>query len=119
MTANEIATAWLQTYNEGNAQALAQFYHPEAVHDRVADITLEGSAAIRKKYEEEFATARLQCRIENIHEADPWIILEWQDSMGFRGCVFFKIENQQIVHQKSYWDSLSYMKHYNLPSSIH
>lgn len=119
MNPKEIAREWLQHYNSGDAGALAGFYHREAVNDRVASHSVQGVEAIKALYEEEFNTTRMECEIEHLHEDGPWVILEWKDALGFRGCVFFKIEDQKIVHQRSYWDTLGYMQHYNLPSSIH
>lgn len=119
MTAKELITAWISAYNTGNAPELAEFYHEDAVNDRVSSHTVKGKQSIRKLYEEEFATARMQCEIEHLHFDTPWVILEWKDSFGLRGCVFFKIADNKIIHQRSYWDTLSYAKSYDLPSSIH
>ncbi|THD65714.1 nuclear transport factor 2 family protein [Robertkochia marina] len=119
MKPQEIVNKWINCYNEGDADALAAFYHENAVNDRVADAALEGRKKITERYKQEFASIRMQVKICNLHEAEPWVITEWEDQLGFRGCIFFHIENDKIIHQKSYWDSLSYQQKYNLPSSIH
>lgn len=119
MKAKELITAWLSSYNSGNASELSEFYHEEALNDRVSSHTVKGKKAIRELYEEEFATARMHCEIEHLHEDGQWVILEWKDAFGLRGCVFFRIAAGKIVHQRSYWDTLSYAKSYDLPSSIH
>lgn len=119
MKAKAIITQWITTYNSGNADALAAFYHEEAINDRVAGPSVRGRAAIKALYEEEFATARMHCEVAHLHEDLPWVILEWKDAFGVRGCVFFQITENKIAHQRSYWDSLSYAKSYNLPTSIH
>lgn len=119
MKARELITSWIAAYNEGNAETLATFYHEEAVNDRISSHTVKGRKAIEQLYEEEFTTARMHCEIEHLHEDTPWVILEWKDTFGLRGCVFFHITDGKIRHQRSYWDTLSYARSYNLPSSIH
>ena len=119
MKPKEIAKEWLECYNRGDADALSGFYHKDAVNDRVADTRLTGRDAIVEMYRQEFLATRMEVGLERLHEAGQWIILEWVDQYGFRGCVFFLIEDQRITHQKSYWDNLTYRQKYDLPSSIH
>ena len=44
-----------------------------------------------------------------------WVILEWKDPLGLRGCGFFQIIDEKIKFQKGYWDKLSFLKLHNLP----
>lgn len=37
----------------------------------------------------EFATAEMVCIVENIFEDGEWVIMEWKDQLGLRGCGFF------------------------------
>lgn len=119
MTPIETAKAWLKCYNLADAETLAGFYHEDAINDRIADAPLKGREAIRAMYNREFSTARMQVSLEQMHEAGPWIILEWRDQHGFRGCVFLLFRDGKIVHQKSYWDNMTYRQNYDLPTSIH
>ena len=61
-------------------------------------------------FEQEFSKATMICIVENMFEDGQWAIMEWRDPLGLRGCGFFQIENNRIVFQRGYWDSLSFMK---------
>lgn len=119
MSIKDIAMEWLRCYNQGDAKALSGFYHENAVNDRVADVALKGRDAIEQRYTDEFAVLRMQVSPEKVYEADPWIIVEWKDQLGFRGCLFFQFEDEKIIHQRSYWDTLTYQQKYNTTASIH
>lgn len=118
-TSKNLIQEWIHTYNTGDAEKLAGFYHEEAVNERVSGHIAKGKQAIKDLYKEEFSAVRMQCEIESLHQDLPWIILEWKDSFGLRGCVFFRVTEGKILQQRSYWDTLNYAKNYNLPSSIH
>ncbi len=47
--------------------------------------------------------------------ASEWVILEWKDPLGLRGCGFFQIKDDKIIFQRGYWDKLSFLKQHNLP----
>jgi hypothetical protein len=63
----------------------------------------------------EFAAAKMICIPVNIFQDNEWVILEWKDPNGLRGCGFFKIQNEKIVFQRGYWDKLSFLKLHKLP----
>ena len=63
----------------------------------------------------EFAAASMTCLVENIFEDGEWVIMEWQDPLGLRGCGFFQVKNDKIVFQRGYWDKLSFLKMHGLP----
>ena len=55
------------------------------------------------------------CIPENIFQDGNWVILEWRDPVGLRGCGFFHIEEDKIILQRGYWDKLSFLKFHGLP----
>lgn len=115
MSPKELIKQWVQVFNSGDVVKLADFYAEEAVNHQVANDPVEGRAAIRAMFQEEFAQADMTCIIENLFEDGNWAILEWKDPLGLRGCGFFKIENDKIVFQRGYWDKLSFLRQHNLP----
>ena len=46
--------------------------------------------------------------MENLFQDGEWVILEWRDPNGLRGCGFFRVRNDQIVFQRGYFDQLSF-----------
>jgi hypothetical protein len=63
----------------------------------------------------EFSQADMACIVENIFEDGDWVILEWKDPLGLRGCGFFHIQNEKIIFQRGYWDKLSFLRMHKLP----
>jgi limonene-1,2-epoxide hydrolase len=115
MKPKEIVAAWVEAFNRGDADAIAQFYAENAVNHQVVRDPVEGRAAIRAMFAREFAAAKMVCIPENIFEDGAWAILEWRDPLGLRGCGFFRIENGRIAFQRGYWDRLSFLKLHGLP----
>ena len=115
MQPKELVKLWVEAFNEGDADKLANFYAEDAVNHQVANEPVEGKKAIHQMFAREFATAEMVCIVENIFEDGEWAILEWKDPIDLRGCGFFKIENGLIVLQRGYWDKLSFLKSHNLP----
>lgn len=115
MSPKELIEKWVETFNSGNADAIAEFYSDNAVNHQVAEQPVEGKKAIHKMFETEFARAEMTCIVENIFEDGEWAILEWKDPLGLRGCEFFHIQNDKIVFQRGYWDKLTFLKMHNLP----
>jgi limonene-1,2-epoxide hydrolase len=106
---------WVSLFNKGDSDAIAQLYHKDAINHQVANETVVGQAAIQKMFENEFAQANMTCIIENLFEDKDWVILEWKDPLGLRGCGFFQIVNDKIKFQRGYWDKLSFLKMHGLP----
>jgi hypothetical protein len=50
------------------------------------------------------------CTVEHIFEEGEWAILEWRDPLGLRGCGFFHGRDGQIVLQRGYWDTLTFLR---------
>lgn len=101
---------WVETFNTGDADALAELYTDDAVNHQVANEPVAGKAAIRKMFADEFSRYKMVCIPENIFEDGEWGMLEWKDPNGLRGCGFFHIRNGKIIFQRGYWDKQSFLK---------
>ncbi|MEM6317935.1 MAG: nuclear transport factor 2 family protein [Bacteroidota bacterium] len=115
MERKELIKKWVTLFNEGDAEGLAECYHIDAINHQVANEPIIGKKAIKEMFQSEFQAAKMTCIIENIFEDGQWVILEWKDPLGLRGCGFFKIENDKIKFQRGYWDKLSFLRMHNLP----
>lgn len=115
MSPKQLVSAWVDAFNQGNTDKIAEFYASDAINHQVANAPVEGKEAIRAMFRTEFANAKMVCIVENIFEDGDWAILEWKDPIGLRGCGFFKVENGLITFQRGYWDKLSFLKAHNLP----
>ena len=111
----ELVNKWVETFNTGKAEELAEFYHENAINHQVANEPVIGKKAIQEMFENEFAQANMVCLIENIFEDGEWAILEWKDPQGLRGCGFFQVFDGKIKFQRGYWDKLSFLRQHNLP----
>ena len=107
--------AWVDTFNLGDAEKLASFYHDDAVNHQVAETPIHGKNAIKEMFTTEFSTAKMVCIIENVFVDGEWAILEWKDPLGLRGCGFFHIIDGKIKMQRGYWDKLSFLRLHKLP----
>jgi hypothetical protein len=115
MKPRELIIDWVRLFNEGNANALAELYHDDAINHQVANGPVTGKKAIGEMFQREFAQAEMICLIENIFEDGEWGILEWRDPLGLRGCGFFQVSLGKIKFQRGYWDKLSFLRMHNLP----
>lgn len=115
MTPKELVEQWVSYFNKADASALASLYAEEAVNHQVTQDPFIGRNAIQRMFESEFATAKMVCLVEAIHEAGDVAILEWKDPLGLRGCGFFTVKEEKIVFQRGYWDKLSFLKMHGLP----
>ena len=115
MTPKELLKMWVEAFNRGVAEEVADFYANNAINHQVAEEPVKGKKAIREMFAAEFARAEMTCIVENIFEDGEWAILEWKDPIGLRGCGFFHIQNDKIVFQRGYWDKLSFLRMHNLP----
>ena len=110
-----IVEKWVEAFNDKDAEALAEFYHEDAINHQVANEPVVGKAAIKKMFADDFAKAEMVCIVENIFEDNDWAILEWKDPLGLRGCGFFHIKAGKIIFQRGYWDKLSFLRMHGLP----
>lgn len=115
MTPKNLVTAWVEAFNRADAEALAGFYHDDAINHQVAESFVEGKEAIRAMFEKEFTAAKMVCIVEQIFEDGAWAILEWRDPGGLRGCGFFHVVDGKILRQRGYWDKLSFLRQHGLP----
>jgi len=115
MKPKEVIKNWIKLFNEGDAEKLADLYHPDAINHQVVNEPIQGKEDIREMFASEFKQAEMTCIPENIFEDGEWAILEWKDPLGLRGCGFFQITNGKIKFQRGYWDKLSFLRMHNLP----
>jgi limonene-1,2-epoxide hydrolase len=115
MTPRELIRQWVEAFNRADPEALADFYHEDAVNHQVAESPVVGRAAIREMFQREFATAEMVCLVEQIFEEGEWAILEWHDPLGLRGAGFFHVVDGRILFQRGYWDKLSFLRVHELP----
>jgi limonene-1,2-epoxide hydrolase len=109
----QVLSQWVEIFNTGDANDLADLYHEDALNHQVANEPVRGRAAIREMFRREFAAMKMVCIVENTFEDGEWAIMEWKDPVGFRGCGFFQCKDGLIVFQRGYWDKLSFQKLYN------
>lgn len=115
MTPRQLVEKWVKVFNMADADAMAEFYHDDAVNHQVANEPVVGKKAIHEMFKKEFTAADMVCIVENIFEDGAWAILEWKDPLGLRGCGFFHVVDGKIKFQRGYWDKLSFLKMHNLP----
>lgn len=115
MEPKQVLENWINAFNAADAEAIANLYAADAINHQVANDPVVGRIAIRQMFLTEFATVKMICIPENIFTDGNWVILEWKDPNGLRGCGFFQISDDKIVFQRGYWDKLSFLKLHNLP----
>lgn len=115
MKPKEILTQWIDAFNKADSEKLIQLYDLNAINHQVANEPVVGRDAIKQMFDQEFSQAEMVCIPENIFEDGEWVILEWKDPLGLRGCGFFHIVNDKIIFQRGYWDKLSFLRMHNLP----
>ncbi|WLT32043.1 nuclear transport factor 2 family protein [Geothrix sp. PMB-07] len=115
MTPRDLVTAWVAAFNRADAEALAAFYAEDAINHQVAEGPVQGRTAIHAMFEQGFAAAKMVCLVENLFEDGEWVILEWRDPLGLRGCGFFRVVGGKIIFQRGYWDKLSFLRQQGLP----
>ncbi|WP_027186155.1 nuclear transport factor 2 family protein [Desulfovibrio inopinatus] len=115
MRPRAVVEQFVEAFNRGDADSLAELYADDAVNHQVANAPIEGKDAIKAMFRSEFAQADMTCIVENIFEDGEWAILEWKDPLGLRGCGFFHVLDGKIAFQRGYWDKLSFLRMHNLP----
>lgn len=106
---------WVELFNQGNAEAIAECYTDDAINHQITQAPVKGKKDICTMFKNEFDAANMTCIIENIFKDGNWGILEWKDPLGLRGCGFFQFENGLIKFQRGYWDQLSLFRIHQLP----
>lgn len=115
MNNKEMVLKWVDAFNSADVNTLSEMYAPDAINHQVANEEIVGMPAITEMFKTEFSQAKMLCIIENIFEDGDWVILEWKDPLGLRGCGFFHFANGKITFQRGYWDKLSFLKQHHLP----
>lgn len=111
MTPTDLIRLWIEKFNAADIDGLANLYAPNAVNDQVVfSVPLQGRESIREMFDIEFSRATMVCIEERVYECGDTAILQWRDPLGLSGCGFFQMKGDQIVHQKGYFDQLSYFK---------
>ena len=107
-TPRGVARRWIAAFNAADADALAALYHDDATNHQVAIGPVQGRAAIRERFGQEFAAATMECVPVNLFEDGEWAILEWKDPRDRLGCGFFHVIDGRIALQRGYWDSATF-----------
>lgn len=116
MTPTELIRQWIAYFNAADIDSLVNMYAEDAVNEQaVFDEPLCGRDAIRQLLEIDFARARMVCIEERVYECGDTAILQWKDPVGLKGCGFFQFRDGQIVHQKGYFDQLTFFRAQGLP----
>ncbi|WP_299485866.1 nuclear transport factor 2 family protein [Acaryochloris sp. IP29b_bin.137] len=111
MTPKELVREFIERFNQADINGLVNLYAPDALNDQVVfSEPLKGKEAISSMFELEFSRAQMVCIEEHIYECGDTAILQWRDPLGLRGCGFFQVKDDKIVHQKGYFDQLSFFK---------
>lgn len=103
-----VVRRWVAAFNAADPDALAALYHDDATNHQVAIGSVQGRAAIRERFVEEFAAASMECVPVNLFEDGEWAILEWKDPKDRLGCGFFHVIDGRIALQRGYWDSATF-----------
>jgi len=116
MTPTELIRVFVARFNAADIDGLVNMYAEGAINEQaVLTEPLVGRAAIRKLLEVDFGRAKMTCIEERIYECGDTAILQWRDPIGLKGCGFFQFKDEKIVHQKGYFDRLSFFKSQGLP----
>ena len=59
MNPKKTVELWVEVFNCGDADALAELYSDKAINHQVAEIPVEGKVAIREMFAKEFASAEM------------------------------------------------------------
>jgi limonene-1,2-epoxide hydrolase len=113
MTPKEIVEKWVEAFNEADIEKLRSLYADDAVNHQMPNEAVNGKEAIGNMFRLEFEAApQMHCIKQQIISEGDWVVLEWRDPKGFRGCGFFLVKDNLIQLQRGYWDKLSFQKLY-------
>lgn len=116
MGGKQVIERWVECFNTGDVDKFMALYADDAVQHAVFAEPMVGKPAIRAQTEAYFAAAKLHCIVENlVATEDGWVVLEWLDRVGLKGCNVYRIEDGLIKVQRSYFDQLSFFKLNGLP----
>ena len=116
MTPTELIHEWIARFNAADIEGLSDLYADDALNEQVVfSKPLLGRKEIREMFRLEFSRAIMTCIEEQIYECEDTGILQWRDPNGLKGCGFFQIKDDKIIHQKGYFDQLSFFRAQGLP----
>jgi ketosteroid isomerase-like protein len=112
----DLVREWIARFNAADVDGLADLYAENAVNEQaVFPEPLVGREAIRRLLEIDFGRANMRCIEERIYECGDTAILQWKDPLGLKGRGFFQCKDGRTVHQKGYFDQLSFFRAQGLP----
>jgi steroid delta-isomerase-like uncharacterized protein len=133
MTPKDVLRKWVEAFSRRDADALAPLYHPEATNHQVApgepavgrEVIIRVARGLFAAFPHSFT------RVEAMHEAGEWVMLEWSGggtwqgefaarqpngkTFTMRGCGFFRVQDGQIVFQRGYWDRAGWFLQLGIP----
>jgi limonene-1,2-epoxide hydrolase len=117
MTPVELVEIYVEAFNNVDIETLTGLYADDAVNHQVVTDPVIGREAIGKMFQYELTKTPMVCIVENIFEKDEWVVLEWKEPLGFRGCEIFRIVNGKIKLQRGYYDTSCFLKEHGLTDS--
>jgi uncharacterized protein (TIGR02246 family) len=69
MDTRSVLEEWINRFNAGDADGLAQLYHEDAINHQVTSEPVRGREAIRAMFASSFSAAKMVCIPQAIHEA--------------------------------------------------
>lgn len=133
MSPREVVLAWVEAFNQRDADAAAALYHDDAVNLQVAEgEPTVGRQAMREVFAYFFrAFPNNYTRPVNLFEDGEWAILEWEGGgtwqgefagqppngrpFHLQGCGFFHVVGGKIRFQRGYWDKVSWFSQLGIP----
>ena len=98
----EVVQMWLEALNRADSDMLAGFYAKDAIYLQMNGEQSEGRAAIQVVFTRHFEKDRLTRMADNFLEDGEWVVLEWHDPQGGRGCSVFHVPYGRIAIQRDY-----------------
>jgi limonene-1,2-epoxide hydrolase len=114
MTPKELVIKYVEAFNNVDIEGLTGLYADDAVNHQVVTDPVVGKDKIGEMLGYELVKTPMVCIVENIFEKDEWVVLEWKEPLGFRGCEIFQIVNGKIKLQRGYYDTISFLKEHGL-----
>jgi len=114
MTPRAVILKYVEAFNHADIDILTELYAEDAVNHQVVTDPVIGKDAIGRMFRDEFGKTPMLCIVENIFVQDEWVVLEWKEPHGFRGCEVFQVMDGKIKLQRGYYDTLSFRKEHPL-----
>lgn len=131
-TTGSVFHSWIEAFQAHDPEAIASWYHEEAINWQVADEPVVGRTAIEQMMRSFFtAFPDVYTHVESILIDGEWASWEWvgggtfKNNLGtieatgrsfeIRGCGFFHIVRGRIVLQRGYWDRASWYDQIGVP----